>query len=464
MIVSTPQPLRLPDLFRCFQGVIPSMVATSDSTGIPNVTYVSQIHFLDERHVALSCQFFNKTRRNLDENPRACAELYDPVTFEAYRLRLRFLRSEKSGELFERMKARIDAIASMTGMAGIFRLIAADVFEVERIERVAGFLGDHRPADKSDAVSVDGLRTELRGVQVVSDRINRSESLDALIDGVLETLDTWFGFHHTMLLLPDEETGKLVTVTSRGYGESGVGAEVTPGDGVIGTVAQTRKVMRFSGLESDLRYARAIRREAISRGGAPPAPEIPIPGLPNAQSALVIPLALCDRLVGVLAAESEDPMRFGEWHEAYLEVIGNQIALGIDRMLERERQDEDESEESAPAAQLQVAPGRKLHNVVYYKADDAIFVDDEYLVRSVPARILWKLLSEWKQRSRTEFTNRELRVDPFLGLPEVRDNLESRLILLRRRLDEKCPDVRIASTGRGRFALQVASLINLQER
>jgi adenylate cyclase len=464
MIVSTPEPLRLTDLFRCFQGVIPSMVATSDSNGIPNVTYVSQIHFLDDRHVALSCQFFNKTRRNLDENPRACAELYDPVTFDAFRLRLRFLRSEKSGELFEKMKARIDAIASMTGMAGIFRLIAADVFEVERIERVAGFLTGQRPADMSDGVSVDGLRTELRGVQVVSDRINRSESLDALLDGVLETLDTWFGFHHTMLLLPDDATGKLVTVASRGYGESGVGAEVTPGEGVIGTVAQTREVMRFSGLESDLRYARAIRREAISRGGAPPAPEIPIPGLPNAQSALVIPLVLCGRLVGVLAAESEDPMRFGEWHEAYLEVIGNQIALGIDRMLDLERQDEDEPGQAAPAPHPRLAPAPRLRNFVYYKADDAIFVDDEYLVRSVPARILWKLLSEWKERSRTEFTNRELRVDPFLGLPEVRDNLESRLILLRRRLDEKCPDLRIASTGRGRFALEIGALINLQER
>ncbi len=28
-------------------------------------------------------------------------------------------------------------------------------------------------------------------------------------------------------------------------------------------------------------------------------------------------------------------MRFGEWHEAYLEIIANQIALGIDRMLDR---------------------------------------------------------------------------------------------------------------------------------
>lgn len=81
--------LRLSDLARCFQGVVPSMVATCDGRGRPNITYVSQVYFVDDRHVALSCQFFNKTRRNLDENPLAAAEIYDPVSFQAYRLRLK---------------------------------------------------------------------------------------------------------------------------------------------------------------------------------------------------------------------------------------------------------------------------------------------------------------------------------------------------------------------------------------
>jgi GAF domain-containing protein len=29
---------------------------------------------------------------------------------------------------------------------------------------------------------------------------------------------------------------------------------------------------------------------------------------------------LGDRLVGVFSAEDRDPMRFGEWHEAYLQI------------------------------------------------------------------------------------------------------------------------------------------------
>ena len=86
---------------RCFQGVIPSLLATADASGVPNVTYISQVHHVDDRHVALSRQFFNKTSRNLEQNPRAAVELYDPVTFEAWRLRLAFLRSETSGPLFD---------------------------------------------------------------------------------------------------------------------------------------------------------------------------------------------------------------------------------------------------------------------------------------------------------------------------------------------------------------------------
>jgi adenylate cyclase len=452
--------IKLASIARCFQGVIPSLIASADATGLPNVTYVSQVYLMDDRHVALSQQFFNKTRRNLEENPHATAEIYDPVTMQAYRLRLKFLRSEKSGPLFDTMKLRIQAIASHTGMDGVFRLIAADIFEVLRAEKVEGFLNQTDVPD--DPVAPSGLRTEIRGLQLVSDRINRADDLETLLAATLDALDVYFGMTNTIVLLHDEPTQKLITIACRGYGGGGVGAEVAIGEGVIGTVARERRVLRISGLDEGLRYGRAVRRSVMSDGGRAVRPEIPLPGLPDAQSALVLPLVIEDRLVGILAAESRDPMAFGEWDEAYLGVIANQIALGIDRMAE------DETvvvEPDAPALRfIPPPPTRARHTLIYYRDDDCVFLNDEYLVRNVPGRILWKLLGEWKREGRTSFTNRELRMDRNLGLPEVKDNLESRLILLKHRLREKCPDVQIMPAGRGKFTLQIAADLDLVEK
>jgi hypothetical protein len=456
--------VRLSDVKRAFQGLVPSTIATADGRGVPNVTFVSQVYFVDDRHVALSCQFFNKTRRNLDENPHACAEVIDPVTLQAYRLKLKFLRSEKSGPLFDTMSMRIDAIASHTGMSGVFRLIAADVFEVMSAQMVEGFLSG--PADvPCESLSLEGARTEMRGLQLVSERINRAADLESLLASVLESLEEYFKFSHTSVLLWDEANGRLTTMASRGYGESGVGAEVALGEGLIGTVARERRLLRLSSLDADLRYGRAIRREATDADKL--AAEIPLPGLRDAQSVLAIPLTIGSRLVGVIAAEDRDPLRFSEWHEAYLEIIANQIALGLDRMIEH---GDDVSGAAAPErvepspAATPPAPCRATRRLTYYRNDDAIFVDDEYLIRNIPARILWKVLGESRRTGRTEFSNREMRVDTALGLPPVKDNLESRLILLRHRLQEKCPDLQLVSTGRGRFALRAEATLELIER
>ena len=450
--------MKLSTIQRCFQGVVPSLVATADAHGLPNITYVSQIHLIDDRHVALSQQFFNKTRRNLAENPHAAAELYDPVTFQAYRLRLRFLRSEKEGPLFDTMKLRIQAIASHTGMEGVFRLIASDVFEVTRVEKIEGFLTDAALPD--EAVAPTGMRTELRGLQLVSDRINRADDLETLLAATLDALDVYFGFSNTIVLLFDDPTQRLITLACRGYG-GGVGAEVALGEGLIGTVARERRVLRMSGLDEGLRYGRAVRRSVMNESGSV-RPEVPLPGLPDAQSALILPLLIEERLVGVLAAESRDPFAFGEWDEAYLGIIANQIALGIDRVIDDEAPAVEES--APPPRPAPPPPVRARHTLTYYRNDDTVFLDDEYLVRNVPGRILWKLLGEYKKQGRTTFTNRELRMDKSLGLPEVKDNLESRLILLKHRLREKCPNVQLTPAGRGKFTLDVAAELELIER
>jgi hypothetical protein len=98
-----------------------------------------------------------------------------------------------------------------------------------------------------------------------------------------------------------------------------------------------------------------------------------------------------------------------------------------------------------------------------YAANDSLFVDGQYLIKGVAGNILWKLLSEHQRLGRRSFTNKELRVDPALRLPEIGDNLEARLILLRRRLAEHGAFARIEKTGRGRFELAIERPVRLVE-
>jgi adenylate cyclase len=449
--------IRLESLDRCFHGIVPGVVATCDREGMPNVSYISQVHLIDGRHVALSCQFFNKTRQNLDENPLATLELYDPLTFEAYRLRLRFLRAESEGALFDAMAARIKAIASHTGMAGIFKLRSADVFEVLSIEQRDGYI--EPPSDGGPIMRVlpSGPLTELRGLQLVSERLNRAVDLDSLLTSALAALHEVFGFTHGMIMVPDGQ--KLVTVASHGYGDAAIGAEVALGDGLIGTVATSKRLLRIACASSDLRYGRAIREQYEQvRSGLDA--EIPLPRLAEAESQMAIPLLVQDRLIGVLALECANSLTFEEWHEPFLQVLANQIAGGIDRM------SDDDGATAALPEKEPPPPSRSTRTLhfCYYRNDDCVFINGEYLIRNVPGKILWKLLRAHQADGRTEFSNRELRLDPTLGLPAIKDNLESRLILLRKRLEQKCPEVALVPTRRGRFVLTVGCRLDLVER
>ena len=452
--------VRLEELSECFQGVIPAMIATCARDGEPNVTYLSQVYYLNPRQVALSCQFFNKTRRNVSENPYATVIVNHPRTMEAYRLVLRFQHLETSGPLFDTMAARIQVIASHTGMAGIFRLLSADVYDVLSLDPLPDFLVAPDPVlDAAAPGEVPGPLTELRGLQAVSERVARAGDLECLLGGSLQALDEIFGFDHSMILVPDE-SGTLVTIASRGYGDEGIGAEVVVGQGVIGTAAERRRMVRMAGIGSELRYGRAIRERMSDAGQSHRlAPEIPLPGLADAQAQLALPLLSGDRLIGVLAVESTDPLRFDEWDEAFLQIVANQVAAGIDRM-----QSDDEDGAPALARLPSQHSGASRRTFVYYRADECVFVDGEYLIRNVPGKILWKILRQRHQGGQIEFTNRELRLDPWLGLPSYKDNLESRLILLRKRLQAKCPDVRMVSVRRGRFALELDCAVELVEK
>ena len=112
------------------------VMVTCSTDGKPNTTIISQVYYVDETHAALSFQFFSKTIRNVRENPRAYVCVFDIQGREHWELQLQFERSETQGPVFDAMDMQIEAIASMTGMSGIFKLRAADIYRVLSVVRV----------------------------------------------------------------------------------------------------------------------------------------------------------------------------------------------------------------------------------------------------------------------------------------------------------------------------------------
>jgi flavin reductase (DIM6/NTAB) family NADH-FMN oxidoreductase RutF len=118
------------DFLSGLRGMLPSMIATCAADGTPNVTTVSQLFPAGPGEVAISNQFLSKTHRNLLENPRAMIALLSVPTGQWWWADVRHLRTETEGELFDTMEMELEALASVSGMSGIFKLQAADVFEV----------------------------------------------------------------------------------------------------------------------------------------------------------------------------------------------------------------------------------------------------------------------------------------------------------------------------------------------
>jgi uncharacterized protein len=130
-------PVRLPQEMRAaLDSGTPALMVTCSADGTPNVTIISKVYYVDDTHVALSFQFFNKTIRNVRENPRAWAGVTDYVGQTDWALNLEFERSETEGPIFDAMDMQIEAIASATGMSGIFKLRAADIYRVLSVEKV----------------------------------------------------------------------------------------------------------------------------------------------------------------------------------------------------------------------------------------------------------------------------------------------------------------------------------------
>ena len=294
-----------------------------------------------------------------------------------------------------------------------------------------------------------------------SQRMARCATLDDLLQAALSAVRESLQVAHAMLLLRDGTRERLYTVASIGYPTSGVGSEIELGDGVIGVAAREGTPVRISHMTNASLYSCAVRERM--RTDAPEQPldtDIPYPGLPEPHSQIAVPLQSGGRVLGVVFAESPRDMHFGYEEEDALVALAGHVAAAIDLLARADAVDDTDG--AAPPAAPRPRGGDTLQ-VRHFAVNESVFLGDTYLIKGVAGAILRKLVREHVQQGRTEFSNRELRLDASIGLPDVADNLEARLLLLQRRLAEHGPHLRIEKTGRGRFRLVVQRPLELVE-
>ena len=440
----------LDSIASCFEGVAPSSICSCSRDGLPNVTFLSIVHRLDEAHIGLSFQFFNKTRKNTQENPHAQVIVVQPGTANQYRLDLQYQHTETEGPIFERMNTRLMAIASQTGMTNVFKLRGVDVYEVVEC----------RPVSVDGGFELAGRRESIRELESFTERLAACEDLDTLLGTALEALADLFGHRHSFVMFPDEEGTRLYTGASHGFEASGVGSEVVIGEGMLGISAARHSVVRVTNLALETVVARAVR-SAVERHGdaAMLEKEIALPGLPDARSQLVLPLLFRNRLLGVLCLQSAESGRFLDTDERVMQIVARHLAASIATTMRS-----DSAQHKVATLQPDEGTmGASRVVIKHYKSDDSIFIDDAYLTKGIPGRLFWKLLQAFVGSGRAAFTNKEIRLDASLGLPDIKDNLETRLILLRRRLSERCEFIKLTPAGRGHLSLEVRRPLTLDE-
>ena len=170
---------------------------------------------------------------------------------------------------------------------------------------------------------------EVEIIKQISGQINKSLNLSVIASTMLSLMDEYFGFKHSMILLVSEDKKCLNVLETYGYENKGIGAKVNFGIGVIGIVAQKKKLMRMANLGMQRSYMQAIRKQVSVSDNKKLQDEVELPGLKNAESQVAIPMLIDDELVGVFSVESVKLNIFDKDDEILIGILANQAANAL---------------------------------------------------------------------------------------------------------------------------------------
>ena len=179
-------------------------------------------------------------------------------------------------------------------------------------------------------ILLDRKSKEIEIIKQISNQINKSLDLNLIASSMLSLMDEFFGFKHSMILLVSENKKHLTVLETYGYEKRGIGAKVEFGVGVIGIVAEKKKLMRMANLGMQRSYMEAIREQVQITNKNKLQDKVELPGLKNAESQVAIPMLIDNELVGVFSVESEKMNIFDKSDEILIGILANQTASALE--------------------------------------------------------------------------------------------------------------------------------------
>src|SRR3989440_204621 len=197
---------------------------------------------------------------------------------------------------------------------------------MEDLSKIGSFalLGDADPVPQSLFLSHPDQANTLALLYEVSREVTSILDREELLRRVAERIKKIVKYDVFSVMLWNEQSQHLESVFAMCCGDSIVARMRVPlNKGLTGSAAGERRVLRVNDVTEDPRYVHCDSGVV-------------------ARSELVVPLMLCDRLIGVLDLESSDPHAFSRDHERMLSTLGSYVAVALEnaRLYQEARESE----------------------------------------------------------------------------------------------------------------------------
>jgi DNA-binding CsgD family transcriptional regulator/putative methionine-R-sulfoxide reductase with GAF domain len=185
------------------------------------------------------------------------------------------------------------------------------------------------------SLQTEALGKKLRAVRLIQELCLEMDAylqVPQILQMILRSLDDVLGFANSMIYLVNPDGATLSFQAGWGYSEGYSGVDILFGQGFIGVSAKSGEVLHIKIEASSL-------KDKLGE-------TVPLPGLPQVESMMAVPLKTRAGVIGVILVERVHPNTFGEIDQELLLLVAGQTA----RLIAEVRQDK--AQELKPLAGL----------------------------------------------------------------------------------------------------------------